>query len=250
MTIATCDILGVTIHAVTNAQTLALIEQYLAAGGPHQLTTVNPEFVLKAQSDPEFRQIINHSALALPDGIGLLKAARFLGGPPLPERVPGSDLVVRLAELSHQKGYRIYFLGAQPGVAEKAIAVLQERYPRMQVAGAFAGSPALAENEAIVRRILPTRADILLVAYGAPQQDKWVARNLARLQIPVGLGVGGSFDFLAGVAPRAPQWLQRLHLEWLHRLITQPRRWRRIWNAVVVFSWRVLKKKLSMTNNQ
>jgi N-acetylglucosaminyldiphosphoundecaprenol N-acetyl-beta-D-mannosaminyltransferase len=248
MTIPTSEILGVKIHAVTNAQTLALIEQFIAEGGPHQLTTVNPEFVLTAQRDEEFRQIINRSALALRDGIGLLKAARWLGQPPLPERVAGSDLVVRLAELSHHQGYRIYFLGAQPGVAEKAIAALQERYPALQVAGAFAGSPALADNEAIVQRILPTRADILLVAYGAPQQDKWVARNLARLNIPVGLGVGGSFDFLAGVAPRAPKWVQRRQLEWLHRLITQPRRWRRIWNAVVIFSWRVLKQKLTIDN--
>ncbi len=241
----TATILGVNIHAVTNAQTLALIEQFIAGRSPHQLTTVNPEFVLTAQRDAKFRQIINRSALALPDGIGLLKAAGFLGTTPLPERVAGSDLVVKLAELSHQKGYRIYFLGAQAGVAEKAIEQLKIHYPRMQVAGAYAGSPAMEENEAIVQRILPTRPDILLVAYGAPNQDKWIARNLERLQIPVGIGVGGSFDFLAGVTPRAPLWMQRLQMEWLHRLITQPGRWRRIWNAVVYFSWLALKEKVA-----
>jgi N-acetylglucosaminyldiphosphoundecaprenol N-acetyl-beta-D-mannosaminyltransferase len=175
----------------------------------------------------------------LPDGIGLLKAANFLKTTPLPERVPGSDLVVRLAELSHKKGYSIYFLGARPGIAEKAIENLKSRYPHLQVAGAFAGSPALEENEAIVQRILPTHPDILLVAYGAPKQDKWIARNLAQLNIPVCLGVGGSFDFIAGVAKRAPLWVQNLHLEWLHRLVLQPWRWRRIWHAVPVFSWLV-----------
>lgn len=239
-------ILGVNIHAVTYAQTVALIEQFIAAGQPRQLCTVNPEFVLTAQDDAEFRDIINRAALALPDGIGLLKAARFLHQPPLPERVAGSDLVVTLAELSHQKGYRIYFLGAMPGVAEQAIERLRGRFPNMQVAGAFAGSPALAENEALVQRILPTRPDILLVAYGAPNQDKWIARNLERLQIPVCMGVGGSFDFLAGVTPRAPVWLQKLQLEWLHRLITQPSRWWRIYNAVVVFSWRVWHSRRTM----
>jgi N-acetylglucosaminyldiphosphoundecaprenol N-acetyl-beta-D-mannosaminyltransferase len=113
------------------------------------------------------------------------------------------------------------------------------------VAGYFAGSPALADNEAIVQRILPTRPDILLVAYGAPKQDKWIARNLVRLQIPVCMGVGGSFDFIAGTARRAPRWVQRLQLEWLHRLLMQPWRWRRIWNAVPRFSWQVFWSRFS-----
>ena len=239
----TSVILKVQVHALTNAQTIALVEAFIGSGQPHQLVTVNPEFVVEAQQDEEFRQIINNAALALPDGIGLLKAARFLKTTPLPERVAGSDVVVKLAELSHQKGYRIYFLGAQPGVAEQAIQKLKECYPQLQVAGWFAGSPALAENEAIVQRILPTRPDILLVAYGAPKQDKWIARNLERLQIPVCMGVGGSFDFIAGTTRRAPRWIRRLQLEWLHRLIMQPWRWRRIWNAVPRFSWLVFKSR-------
>lgn len=238
-------ILDVKVHAVTNAQTVALIEQFIASGRPHQLVTVNPEFVVAAQTDMEFRRIINSAALALPDGVGLLKAARFLGATPIPERVAGSDLVVRLAELSHRQGYRLYFLGAQEGVAEKAIARLKADYPKMKVAGFYAGSPALAENEAIVQRILPTRPDILLVAYGAPKQDKWIARNLERLQIPVCIGVGGSFDFLAGLAKRAPAPVQRLGLEWLHRLMMEPWRWPRIWRAVPYFSWLVLRRRLS-----
>jgi N-acetylglucosaminyldiphosphoundecaprenol N-acetyl-beta-D-mannosaminyltransferase len=239
----TATILGVKVHALTTAQTLALIEAFIASGQPHQLATVNPEFVVAAQEDEEFRRIINQATLALPDGIGVLKAARFLRTTPLPERVPGSDVVVRLAELSHHKGYRLYFLGAQPGVAEQAIAKLRQCYPNLQIAGCYAGSPALEENEAIIQRILPTRPDILLVAYGAPKQDKWIARNLRRLDIPVCIGVGGSFDFIAGTAQRAPVWLQRLGLEWFHRLLTQPWRWRRIWNAVPRFGWLVLRSK-------
>ena len=238
-------ILGVKVHAITSAQTIKLIEKFIADGEPHQLTTVNPEFVVKAQKDSEFRHIINKSALALPDGIGLIKAARLLGVTPLPERVAGSDLVVRLAELSHLRGYRVFFLGAQPGVAERAIERLRLQFPNMQVVGAFAGSPGLSENKAIVERILAAAPQILLVAYGAPQQDKWIARNLDRLQIPVCIGVGGSFDFLAGITRRAPVWIQRLQLEWLHRLVMQPWRWKRIWNAVPVFSWLVLRQKFS-----
>jgi N-acetylglucosaminyldiphosphoundecaprenol N-acetyl-beta-D-mannosaminyltransferase len=238
-------ILDVKVHAITNAQTVHLIEQFITDDTPHQLTTVNPEFIVRAQKDAEFRNIINGSSLALPDGIGLVKASRFLGITPLPERVAGSDLVVKLAELSHLKGYRIFFLGAQPGIAERAIERLKLQFPNMRVVGAFAGSPALSENEAIVERLLATAPQILLVAYGAPQQDKWIARNLDRLQIPVCIGVGGSFDFLAGIARRAPLWIQRLQLEWLHRLVMQPWRWRRIWNAVPVFCWLVLQQKFS-----
>jgi N-acetylglucosaminyldiphosphoundecaprenol N-acetyl-beta-D-mannosaminyltransferase len=243
--IPTVPVLGVRVHAVTNQQTLALVEQFIASRQPHQITTVNPEFVVTARQDLDFQRIINQSALALPDGVGLLKAARFLNSGVLPERVAGSDLVVKLAECSHQKGYRIFFLGAQPGVAQEAVNRLKLRYPGLQVAGIYAGSPALAENEAIVARILPTEPDILLVAYGAPQQDKWISRNLTRLQIPVCIGVGGSFDFIAGVVPRAPLWIQKLHLEWLHRLFMQPWRWRRIWKAVAVFGWLVVRQKLS-----
>jgi len=241
----TATILGVKVHALTNTQTLALIEQFIAGRKAHQLVTVNPEFVVAAQHDEEFRQIINNAALALPDGVGLLKAARFLKTTPLPERVAGSDLVIRLAELSHQKGYRLYFLGAQEGVAEQAASKLKARYPNLQIAGCYAGSPAPAENEPILQRILPTRPDILLVAYGAPKQDRWIARNLDRLQVPVCIGVGGSFDFIAGTAKRAPGWLQRLGLEWLHRLVMQPWRWRRIWAAVAWFSWLVLRSRVT-----
>jgi N-acetylglucosaminyldiphosphoundecaprenol N-acetyl-beta-D-mannosaminyltransferase len=237
-------ILGVKVHAVTNAQTLALIEQFIASGQPHQLTTTNPEFVVQAQRDPEIRWIINQAALSLPDGVGLLKAARFLGTETLPERVAGSDLTIRLAELSHRRGYRIFFLGGQAGVAEQAIEKLRQRYPNLQVAGVYAGSPAPEENEFIIQGILPTKPDILLVAYGHPRQDKWIAHNLERLQVPVCLGVGGSFDFIAGTARRAPLWLQKLGLEWLYRLITQPQRWRRIWKAVPYFSWLVLRRRL------
>lgn len=236
-------ILRVDVHALTNAQALTLIEQFIASGQPHQLVTVNPEFVVAAQSDDEFRHIINNAALALPDGVGLLFAARLLKTIPLPERVPGSDLVVRLAELSHQRGYRIYFLGAGAGVAQKAAEYLKKMYPDLQVAGCYGGSPGSEEIEAIIRRISPTRPDILLVAYGAPKQDKWIARNLDRLQVPVCLGVGGSFDFLAGTVRRAPIWIQKLGLEWLHRLVVQPWRWKRIWNAVPRFSWLVLRSR-------
>ena len=223
--------------AVTFDQVLDCIEEFVADGGPHQIVTVNPEFVMAAQSDVEFRDIINTSALALPDGAGVWWASRRLGHP-LSERIPGVDLVERLAALSAKQGYRLFFLGAMPGVAEQAVQMLESRYPGIAVAGAYAGSPRTEDEEAITERVRAACPQILFVAYGAPIQDLWIARNLDRLEVPVCLGVGGSFDYIAGVQSRAPRWLRRLGLEWLHRLITQPWRWRRML-ALPRFAWQV-----------
>ncbi len=243
-TFPTANILGVRLHAVSTTDVLSQIERFIANGNPHQICTVNPEFVVAAQRDLVFRQIINRAALAFADGMGLLKAARWLGETPLPERIAGVDTVESLAKLSAEKGYRIYFLGAQPGVAEKAIAALKTRYPKMVAVGAFAGSPRAEDEDAIVARICAAQPDILLVAYGAPKQDKWIARNMHRLPAAVLMGVGGAFDFIAGEAPRAPRRIQQLGLEWLHRFVHQPWRWRRMWNAVPRFLWLVWMEKL------
>lgn len=234
-------ILGVRVDRVTFQQTLDRIEGFIAQGTPHQIVTVNPEFVMLAQHNPEFRRVINQSALALPDGIGVWWASRYLGRP-IPERVPGVDLVVRLAQLSARKGYRMYFLGAMPGVAAQAAAVLQERFPGAVIAGSYPGSPRIEENAAIVQRIQAQNPDILFVAFGAPAQDLWIARNLEALRVPVCMGVGGSFDYIAGVRPLAPQWMRNLGLEWFYRLITQPWRWRRML-ALPRFVWHVLWSK-------
>ncbi len=245
----TATILGVRLHAVTTTDVHAQIESFIAAGTPHQICTVNPEFVVAAQRDLVFRRIINRAALAFADGTGLLKASRWLGETPLPERIAGVDTVETLAKLSAEKGYRLYFLGAMPGVAEKAIAALKTRYPKMVAVGAFAGSPRAEDEDAIVARIRAVQPDVVLVAYGAPKQDKWIARNMYRLPAAVLMGVGGAFDFIAGETPRAPLWMQRIGLEWLHRFAHQPWRWRRMWHAVPHFMWLVLKEKYRRKND-
>ena len=231
-------ILGVRVDDVTNEEALALVERFIAEREPRQICTVNPEFVMQAQQDGTFRQVINDAALCIPDGIGLLWAARRLRHP-LRERVAGSTLVVQIAERAAQSGWRLYLLGAAPGIAKKAAAILLARYPGLVVAGAFPGSPALDEENDIVERIRLARPDVLLVAFGAPAQDLWIARNQPRLQVPVAMGVGGSLDFIAGVARRAPERIQRIGLEWLYRLICEPWRWRRQL-ALPRFVWQVL----------
>lgn len=235
-------LLGVRVHTLTQAQVLAWVETALAERTPRQICTANPEFIMAAQRDRDFFNLLNRAALVVPDGIGLLWAARWTGQQ-VPERVAGSDLIYALAERAAQYGWRLYLLGAAEGVAARAAEALCARYAGLPIAGTYAGSPALAENDAIVARVKAAQPDILLVAYGAPAQDKWIARNSAALNIPLSLGVGGSFDFVAGVVPRAPRWLQRLNLEWLYRLGRQPRRWRRIITAVVEFPWAVICRR-------
>jgi len=233
-------ILGVRIHAVTLAETLAWIEAAVAARAPRQICTSNPEFLMTARRDREFFEVLNRADLVVPDGVGLLMAARWLGAR-LPERVAGSDLIYRIAERAAQRGGGIYFLGAGEGVAARTAAKLRAIYPELRVAGTFAGSPKIEDEDAIVARVRAARPDILLVAYGAPQQDKWIARNRERLGALVSIGVGGSFDFVAEEARRAPVWIRRLGLEWLHRVGRQPWRARRILTAVVLFPLAVLR---------
>ena len=236
----TIPILGIPVHAVTMAETLALIDGYMAEPRLHQIATVNPEFVMAAQNDAEFRRVLAAADLCLPDGVGLLYAARR-SGRRLPERVPGSELVYRLAERAAARGWPLFLLGAAPGVAEEAAAILGDRYPGLHIAGTYAGSPDPAEDEAIVRRVNDSGATLLFVAYGAPKQDKWIARNRDALTtVRLAIGVGGSLDFITGRAVRAPRWMQRLGLEWLHRLIREPWRWRRML-ALPRFAWRVVR---------
>lgn len=225
--VSRCRILGVRVDRVTALETLDRIASFIAEGGPHQIVTVNPEFVMAARRDPAFRAVIEAADLCLADGVGLLWAGRILGRP-LPERVAGSDLVPQIAMLAAARGWRLFLLGARPGVAARAAEALQRANPGLRVVGTYAGSPGDEEAPAVIELIRAKRPDILFVAYGAPAQDLWIARHRAALQTPVMMGVGGAFDFLAGVTRRAPRWMRQAGLEWLHRLICQPWRWRRM----------------------
>ncbi|HEU5369373.1 MAG TPA: WecB/TagA/CpsF family glycosyltransferase, partial [Ktedonobacterales bacterium] len=151
-------------------------------------------------------------------------------GHPFPERVTGTDLLPRLSERCAARGYRFFLLGAAPGVAEAAARILGQRFPGLQVVGTYAGSPAPAEAEHILGLIRAARPDVLAVAYGAPKQDLWIrqhAQALGAAGVGVAIGVGGAYDFITGRVPRAPRWMQRAGLEWLFRLLRQPRRaWR------------------------
>jgi N-acetylglucosaminyldiphosphoundecaprenol N-acetyl-beta-D-mannosaminyltransferase len=232
-------ILGVAVDDVTEGEAIRRIAGFIAAGGPHHVVTINPEFVMEARRNSAFRRVLAAADLATPDGFGLLLAARWRGEL-LQGRVTGVELVARIAEEGARRGWSVFLLGAAPGVAERAAAALQARAPGLRIAGCYAGSPRPADEASIRARIAAARPDVLLVAYGHPAQDLWIARNQPLLRVPVAIGVGGAFDYLAGVVPRAPAWLRRLGLEWLYRLLRQPGRWRRILTAVPLFLWAVL----------
>jgi N-acetylglucosaminyldiphosphoundecaprenol N-acetyl-beta-D-mannosaminyltransferase len=244
LTLPTLTILGVAIHCVDFAATLDQIGAWVDAArheenlpgsfraswkvvACHQICTVNPEYLVLAQRDGDFAAMLARADLRVPDGVGVLLAAR-LHRVRLRERVTGSDGIFRICERAAGGGWRVYFLGAGPGVAAQTAAMMQQRYPSLHVAGAYTGSPDDADWPEIARRLHAAQPDILFVAYGHPRQDLWIDRHRHELPVRVAMGVGGAFDFAAGVAVRAPQWVQRLGMEWLHRLLRQPWRWRRM----------------------
>jgi N-acetylglucosaminyldiphosphoundecaprenol N-acetyl-beta-D-mannosaminyltransferase len=182
---------------------------------------------MMARRTPGFRAILRRAALNVPDGVGLLLAAR-LRGETFRDHVRGTDLVQQLAALGAAKGHRWFLLGAADGVARQAADKLRAQHPGLTITGAVPGSPHPDDDATtweLIREAGPI--DVILVAYGAPAQERWLDRSLGPLGIPVGIGVGGVLNFLSGQVPRAPYLMRRLELEWLHRLLVQPWRWKR-----------------------
>lgn len=240
------DILGVGVHDCDEDGAVEMIEAFLQERPArlHQVATVNPEFVMEARRNPAFREVLNSTDLATPDGAGIILAGRLTGGP-FKGRATGVAIVDRLAALSAQQGYKLYLLGAAPGVAEEAAREMARRYPDVQIVGTYAGSPQDKDWPEIKQRIEAAQPDVLLVAYGAPRQDLWIRQHKDELpaSVRVAMGVGGVFDYVSGRVPLAPAMWRRLGLEWLYRLVKQPWRWRRIMR-VLVFGSIVLRKGL------
>jgi N-acetylglucosaminyldiphosphoundecaprenol N-acetyl-beta-D-mannosaminyltransferase len=220
-------VLGVRVDVVDEAAFLARAADWVAARTPRQVVTINPEFVMRARADARFAAVLETADLATPDGVGVIWAARRKGVL-IPERVGGADVAVPLARQCARLGHRLFLLGGAAGVADEAARRLQQQVPGLIIAGTFSGSPDPGADEETVGRVREARPDVVLVAYGSPAQDFWIARNKERIGAPVLMGVGGTLDYLAGVQRRAPALLRRLWLDWAFRLVTQPWRWRRM----------------------
>ena len=225
-------VLGVEVTPGTHEDLLQYIRQYLDSDqGLLHVVTANPEYVMTARKDPSFAEVIRSSGLVTVDGAGLAIAMRLLHPDVTSERYTGVMLTPDMAQLSAETGDGVFLLGAAPGVADDAARVLRERYPEANIVATWAeGSPRAEHDDETIRRIRESGATIVLVAYGAPAQIHWIHRNFTALEsagVKVVSGVGGAFDYISGHTPWAPALVRRMGLEWLYRLVREPRRWRR-----------------------
>ncbi len=222
------QILGVPVNRVTMDEAVNCVEAFIAdRRRPHLVVTANSEMVMRANEDPLLAHIMQRADLVVPDGIGVVWASRLLGEP-LGSRVPGIELMHNLLSRSAERGWNVFLLGAEPGVAERAASNMQQAFPGLSIVGCRHGYFHRRDEEEIVAALQASSADILFLALGVPRQEKWAAAHLGRLNIPLAMGVGGSFNVWAGLERRAPQWMQKAGMEWLYRLLKQPARWRRM----------------------
>ena len=225
--VSSIEILGCRVDAVSRNDAVMHIVSAAQRPGPYRVVTLGVEMVMRAQREPRFREALAEADLSLCDTIGILFASRARGGP-LRERVTGVGLIEPLAMHSARDGdVRLFLLGGAPGVAERAAAALIARYPGVRIAGIRNGYFSAADRAAIVSAIGASGANVVLVGLGSPKQEYWLEENLQATSCSVGIGVGGSFDVIAGTKKRAPRVMQRLGLEWLFRLMQEPTRWKR-----------------------
>jgi N-acetylglucosaminyldiphosphoundecaprenol N-acetyl-beta-D-mannosaminyltransferase len=238
-------IAGIEVDNLNEDETIEKIDGLIAQDGAHYLTVVNAAKVVAATGDQELKKILLNADLVTADGMSVVWASRLLGQA-LKERVTGIDLFARLVQYAATRGLSVYFLGATEAAVKKVVEVLQTQYPALRVAGFRNGYFSESDNQAIVETIKSSHADLLFVGMGSPKQEKWIAEHVAKTGARFAMGVGGSFDHVSGLVRRAPLWMQRLGLEWLHRLILEPRRmWRRYLVGNTRFVWIILKQLFS-----
>lgn len=272
-------IFGIPIDCFNKTELLRYIGKKINGKTPLLITTVNTEFAYAALLRPEVLAMLNNSSLNLADGVGILWASKYLSlslpkqniwrqivgffklltslsaiifypkyiRSPIPSRISGADLIWDLAKFAEKENLKIFLLGAQPTVAEQAALYLQTGILNLKVAGTYSGSPKIEDEDKIVKIIKKTEADILFVAYNVPAEELWLERNLKKTGVKLGIGVGGTFDFLAGRKKRAPKFLQKIGLEWFWRLISEPKRINRQF-ALPKFVWQVFKALIDKKN--
>ncbi|MDP2685024.1 MAG: WecB/TagA/CpsF family glycosyltransferase [bacterium] len=239
-------ILGVKINNLYLAEVLESVEQFLNSPKQHYIVTSNPEFIVHAGKDEEFKEILNKSDISIADGMGIKFAAKKYGWK-LKQRITGVDLLWEIASIAEKKNKSIYLLGSKRGVPQAAAYKLMEQFPKLRIVGAESGYRSWhrhIKDEKLIEMINRRQPDILFVALGHGKQEKWIARNLSKIpSVKLAMGVGGSFDYISGHIKRAPKLMRKMGLEWLYRLGRQPWRLPRILTAVIRFSYLVIKDK-------
>ena len=250
MDIRTVKILGTRLARTNIEDALTIIEEFITKGRKSQVCVSNAYSLVLMQDDKEFRDITNSASLAVTDGKPLVWISK-LYGEAIPERVAGSDLVYGLGKKSSEKRYKLFFLGSNPSTLGKMVENLKKMFPFVQIAGVhsppFKKQFSEREDEKMIALINKVRPDVLFVGLGAPKQERWIWEHKDKLQVPVSIGVGAAFDFVAGTVKRAPKWMQQCGLEWLFRLCQEPGRlWRRYLIGNAIFLWLILKEYIKV----
>ena len=233
-------ILGVKINNVTMDEAVDKIWEFCGEEGNHVVFTPNPEFVYRAYHDPDFRDRLNSADLIIPDGIGLIYAAKIIGTP-LKERVPGFEVCCKIIDKAVEKSAKFFILGGKPGIAELAKKNLERDHKGINVVGVNDGY--FKDDEEVIAKINALKPDFLLVCTGCPKQENWICKYKDRLDVKVSLGAGGTVDVLSETVKRAPKFFCKFGLEWFYRLITQPTRIGRMMN-LPKFLFTVIGKKM------
>jgi len=225
----TVDVLGVSISKVTMSEARSKVAEFVKSNDFHTIYTPNPEIVMLATQDSAFHEILEKADLVVPDGIGVVIASKLKKGETLPERVAGYDLVQSTMKEAVKEGYKYYFFGSKPGISDEAAVKMRETYPGIEIVGTHNGYFKPEDEAEIIADINASGANILLVALGAPRQEKWIEANKHLMpNVRVAIGVGGSLDVMSGNVKRAPIAFQKLGLEWFYRLLKEPTRFKRM----------------------
>jgi N-acetylglucosaminyldiphosphoundecaprenol N-acetyl-beta-D-mannosaminyltransferase len=237
------NVLNVDFISTTKSSLVNILKDRIDKEQQTFIVTANPEIVMHAYKDEAYRSIVNQADYVIADGIGVVIASRLLGNP-LPERIAGYDLLLELLKLGNKKKWSVYFLGAKKNVIEKAVENIKADYPGLNVTGWHDGYFDWNSNN-IAEEISKYKPDLVFVALGFPKQEVWISENLPKFQKGLFMGVGGSFDVIAGEVKRAPLIWQKMNLEWLYRLLKQPSRWKRML-VLPLFMLKIVKAKLSL----
>lgn len=268
------EILGVKIDNISKIEALNTLDNFILGDSPKLITTVYSEFIVFSQKDSEYFNVLNSAGLSLPDGIGIIWAAKYLNLPlffrnrwlkiiqafwqvfytlcaiifapkyihsVIPEQISGSEFIFDICKLAQEKKYSLALYGGNNGVAKITKNILIEKYPNLKINLAQSDKPF---DLTAISTIAQSNSDILIIAYSPPKQEKWLSWNLQKLNIKACIGLGGTFDYIAKKRPYRPNFMHSMGLEWLWRLITQPYRLKRMWNAIPLFIWTVFKYKI------
>ena len=215
------NVLGVTFDNITKSEAVDHAFTLQTEHKGYYVVTPNPEIVMLAREDEGMMSAVKDAELVIADGIGIIYGAKILGTP-MKDRIPGIDFTTELLKKMNEEGRSLFLFGSKPGVAEKAAENLSAQYPNVKIVGTNDGY--FKDDGPIIEKINAAKPDLMLVCLGAPKQEKWMQANASRLDVGIMVGAGGSMDVFAGVVDRAPEKWRRMGLEWLYRLLKEPRR--------------------------